>query len=111
MNFRQVSGEQILDRLGEMKIHSWNYRTQDEHIRHIGPTAQDFHAAFGVVEDNRHISSVDADGVALTAIQALHRVVKSKDEELRAYKMRVQSLESRLSEIEARLGPSGTVTR
>jgi hypothetical protein len=35
--------------------------------------AQDFYAAFSVGEDNRHITSIDEDGVALAAIQALHR--------------------------------------
>jgi hypothetical protein len=35
--------------------------------------AQDFYAAFGVGEDNRHITSIDEDGVALSAIKALRR--------------------------------------
>jgi hypothetical protein len=35
--------------------------------------AQDFYAAFGVGEDDRHITSIDEDGVALAAIKALHR--------------------------------------
>ena len=38
----------------------------------MGPTAQDFYAAFGLGEDERHISTVDADGVALAAIQGLY---------------------------------------
>ncbi len=33
--------------------------------------AQDFYAAFGVGEDDRHITSIDEDGVALAAIKAL----------------------------------------
>jgi hypothetical protein len=34
--------------------------------------AQDFYAAFGVGEDDKHITSIDEDGVALAAIKALH---------------------------------------
>jgi hypothetical protein len=34
--------------------------------------AQDFYAAFKVGEDDRHITSIDEDGVALAAIKALH---------------------------------------
>ena len=46
---------------------------QSEHgVRHVGPMAQDFYAAFGVGEDDRHITSIDEDGVALAAIKALH---------------------------------------
>lgn len=43
-------------------------------MAHIRPVAQDFYAAFGVGEDPRRISTVDADGVALAAIQALYRM-------------------------------------
>jgi hypothetical protein len=35
--------------------------------------AQDFYAAFRVGEDDKHITSIDEDGVALAAIKALHR--------------------------------------
>ena len=31
----------------QIPIREWNYITQDAAIRHVGPTAQDFHAAFG----------------------------------------------------------------
>jgi hypothetical protein len=41
--------------------------------------AQDFYAAFGVGESDRHINTVDADGVALTAIQGLYEIVREKD--------------------------------
>jgi hypothetical protein len=53
-----------------MPIQRWNMKSQDASIRHIGPMAQDFHAAFAVGEDNRHINSVDADGVALAPFKA-----------------------------------------
>ena len=48
-------------------------------LRHISPIAQDFSAAFGVGEDDTHINTVDADGVALAAIQGLYHLVQQKD--------------------------------
>ena len=48
-------------------------RRRSQWMVHIGPTAQDFSRAFGLGEDNRHITTVDADGVALAAIQGLYR--------------------------------------
>ena len=54
-------------------MQTWNLKSQDPAIRHIGPMAQDFYAAFNVGEDDKHINSVDADGVALAAIQGLNR--------------------------------------
>ena len=91
-NFQTVDGREILDRLATMPMASWNYKAQDSAIRHIGPVAQDFHEAFGVGEDEKRISSVDADGVALAAIQGLHAIVKEKE-------LDIQNLKTQLSEL------------
>jgi hypothetical protein len=53
--------------------------------------AQDFHAAFGVGPDDKHIATVDADGVALAALQALNQKVQ----EVGALEERVRSLEAK----------------
>jgi len=55
-------------------------------LRHVGPMAQDFYAAFHVGEDDRHITSIDEDGVALAAIEALHaenRTLRAENRALR----------------------------
>jgi uncharacterized protein (DUF3084 family) len=46
--------------------------------------AQDFHAAFHVGEDNRHITTVDSEGVALAAIQGLYAMIEAKDAQISA---------------------------
>jgi hypothetical protein len=69
--FRDLDGEMVLAKLARIPIREWSYKAQDAAIRHVGPTAQDFHAAFGVGEDPLGISTIDADGIALRAIQAL----------------------------------------
>ncbi|UFP94464.1 tail fiber domain-containing protein [Gloeobacter morelensis] len=81
-NFAAVDGEQVLAKLAALPIGTWNYTGQDRSIRHIGPTAQDFAAAFEFGEDDRHINTVDADGVALSALQGLYRVVQRKDQQI-----------------------------
>jgi hypothetical protein len=70
-NFRDVSGEAILASLARLPIREWNYTSQSPSLRHMGPTAQDFRAAFGLGEDERYIGTIDADGVALAAARAL----------------------------------------
>ena len=54
-------------------------RPRRHRSRHLGPTAQDFRAAFGLGEDDTTISTVDEQGVALAAIQGLYAVVQAKD--------------------------------
>jgi len=46
-NFAGVDGQQVLASLADMPITTWNYRVEGSAVRHMGPTAQDFYAAFG----------------------------------------------------------------
>ncbi|NJO05922.1 MAG: hypothetical protein HC876_10595 [Chloroflexaceae bacterium] len=46
--------------------------------------AQDFAAAFGLGADDISITTVDADGVALAAIQGLHTLVQEQDAQINA---------------------------
>src|SRR5690606_25504784 len=46
-DFRDVDAEEVLAKLSRMPIQSWRFRTEEGAARHVGPTAQDFHAAFG----------------------------------------------------------------
>ena len=98
-NFQAADGEALLARLHAIPILTWNYKSQDDSIRHIGPLAQDFYAAFGVGEDDKHIATVDADGVALAAIQALYKLSLEKDKEIEQLKREMSELHARLEQL------------
>jgi hypothetical protein len=91
-NVAPADASGILSLLADLPISTWNYVGQDPSVRHIGPMAQDF-AAFGVGEDEDHISAVDADGVALAAIQGLYKLLQEKDGQIAALEARVAALE------------------
>lgn len=93
MNFAAVDKVNVLQALAQMPMETWNYKTQDAAIRHMGPSAQDFYAAFGVGADERYISAVDADGVALVAIQGLYQIVQEKNAQISALEARLAVLE------------------
>lgn len=103
-NFRSVDAPEILRRVVEMPLSTWNYKAQDKAIRHMGPMAQDFYANFGVGEDERHISTVDADGVALAAIQGLNQKLEAQLKEqrtaLRATEAALQSQNAQLQALQ-----------
>ncbi len=82
-NVRPVDTESALEEVLALPINTWNYKTQDPAIRHMGPMAQDFHAAFGLGPDELHISNIDADGVALAAIQGLDHRMRAENDLLR----------------------------
>jgi hypothetical protein len=99
-NITPVEGREVLEQLAEVPIATWNYTTQDASVRHIGPMAQDFAAAFAVGNDNRTISTVDADGVALAAIQGLHQIVQEQEVQLATQQQQIEQLEARLAALE-----------
>jgi hypothetical protein len=70
-NFASVDPTDILQRVRELPITTWNYTADDPAVRHVGPMAQDFAALFAVGADDRHIHPLDGQGVALAAIQGL----------------------------------------
>jgi hypothetical protein len=86
----------VLEKVTTLPIARWNYK-HDQETPHLGPMAQDFHAAFGVGLDDKHIATVDADGVALAAIQGLNQKLtdelKQKGTEITELKQRLEKLE------------------
>jgi hypothetical protein len=99
--FSAIKPLDILSKVLALPVSTWQYKTQDQSIRHIGPMSQDFKKAFGVGETDKGITTVDADGVALAAIQGLNQklvnALKVKDAEL-------AKLNSELAAIKKKLG-------
>ena len=96
-NIEAVDGRVVLERLVEVPIATWNYRSQDDAIRHMGPMAQDFYAAFALGLGEKTIDTIDHGGVALAAIQGLNALVQEQA-------TRIAALEAKLSDLEQR-GP------
>ena len=93
-NFAAVNGREVLARVVALPVQTWNYLSQGPSVRHIGPMAQDFQAAFGVGEDDTHINMVDASGVALAAIQGLYQLVQEQEMQLTVLEARLAALEA-----------------
>jgi hypothetical protein len=88
-----VNPGEVLDKVVALPISTWNYKSQDAAVRHIGPMAQDFMAAFAVGETDTGISTVDADGVALAAIQGLNQKLEETRAENAELRERLEKLE------------------
>ncbi len=91
--FAAIDVGDVLSKVVSMPITRWTYRNSSEGA-HIGPMAEDFQAAFELGDDHQHIATVDADGVALAAIQGLNEKLEAENAGLKA----------RLAAIEAQLG-------
>jgi hypothetical protein len=96
-----ADADRLLERVVALPISEWSYKTEPS-VRHIGPMAQDFRSAFATGSDDKCIPSVDENGVALAAIQALYRRVERLDRESQALRNENAELRRELQQIERR---------
>ena len=107
-NFTPVNPKNVLGKILSMPVTQWNLKGTAGK-EHIGPMAQDFHAAFGLNgDDDKHISLVDEGGVALAAIQGLNGKVDDKVSKLESenadLKQQLAALKEMVSQLNAKLG-------
>ena len=104
----RLDAEDVLARIARMAVTEWSYKDQAPSIRHIGPTAQDFRAAFGLGEDPLRIGTLDADGVALTVVRALEARTREMQSGFRARAEALGTENARLGEALADLAGENT---
>jgi len=75
----------------------------------VGPTSQDFRAAFGLGHDVKTISMVEGDAIALAALQGLHHPMQEKDAKIEAQQRDITELRERMSRLEALLSEIDTI--
>jgi Chaperone of endosialidase len=109
-NLVPVDGAAILERLAAMPVYTWNFKGFDPAVRALSPTAQDFHAAFGLGNDDKSIATLNIEGVALAAIQGLYareRVAEAalvaKDREISALEQALRDRDADAADIRGRL--------
>jgi hypothetical protein len=95
-DFTPIRTRDVLAKVAALPISEWRYKAEPNGVKHLGPTAQDFHASFGLGESDRAIGSVDADGVALAAIQGLNQKVEDEQDEHAALKRQLTEQSAQL---------------
>ena len=103
-DFAPVDAAALLERVAKLPLLQWRFKAEDSGVKHIGPMAQDFRAAFGLGGSSTSIATVDADGVALAAIQGLNQLVREKDAELQELKRSVLELKAQLNRLSTTQG-------
>lgn len=102
-NRQDVNVESVLRSLRAIPVQTWNYVWDAEGIRHMGPMAQDVFAAFGLGVDEAHLAPLDANGIAMAAIQALTDRTESQARENDALRSDVEALKTQNADLEARV--------
>lgn len=81
-DFEEVNKQEILDKIQDLDVTQWIYKDRPNEP-HVGPMAEDFYAAFGLGAGDEYISTIDADGVMMLAIQALLEKVEEQSIQIR----------------------------
>ncbi|HTJ64378.1 MAG TPA: tail fiber domain-containing protein [Alphaproteobacteria bacterium] len=89
-DFRAAALGDVLDRLARMPVYYYRMKDDTAGVRYLGPTAQDFRAAFQLGDGDTTINTANAQGVALAAAKGLA-------EKLHEAEARIAGLEQQLA--------------
>ncbi|QCC52575.1 hypothetical protein [Halapricum salinum] len=106
---RPIDPDEVLSGVESLSISRWAYDANPD-VDRMGPMAGEFHDTFGLGDDPETIGHVDADGVALAAVQGLSERLHEKDdrideleEQTELLREKNRQLHERNEELEARL--------
>lgn len=112
-DFTDIDPRDVLASLVAMPIAQWRWKGEAEAVRHMGPTAQDFRAAFSLGYDDKTISLVDSEGVALAAIKGLNAKLEEqlaeKERQLMVQENEIAELRERMRQVESLRGELAVV--
>jgi len=100
-DFQAIDAGDVLNRVSQLEMSSWRYK-QGSPGKHIGPIAEDFEQVFGLGTDGKTISVVDANGIALAAIQGLYAEVQKRDRAIESLAAQVAELRGQVDTISKR---------
>jgi hypothetical protein len=95
-NFALVNGNDVLSRLRNVPVSTWNYISEGRNVRHIGPMAEDFYKQFGLGTGATSIGVQDLAAVSLAAVKSLdERTIKLQQKTAEVDQLRAEVNELR----------------
>lgn len=85
----------VLSKFETLPISTWTYNSDGDDVKHLGPMAQDFRAAFGLGVSDKNYDPIDAHGVQMAAIKAMLFRIQQLEKENDALEKRLEKLEKR----------------
>ncbi len=90
-NFLMVNGNDVLASLRAIPVSTWNYISEGNNVRHMGPMAEDFYQQFKLGTGNTSIGVQDLAGVSIAAVKALdERTLELEKKTVEVEKLRTE---------------------
>jgi hypothetical protein len=102
-HFRAVDLDAVLDRLNAMPVFYYEMKHSKSPIRYLGPTAQDFKAAFGLGDSETMIATGNEAGVTIAATQALYRKLKDDEAKIATLQRQLAKQDAAMASLQLRL--------
>lgn len=99
--FQAVDPSTMLAKFAQLPILEWSYKSDDQKLRHVGPTVEDFRNAFGLGTEGRYIFPMDVQGVTMAAVQGLYQVVQEKDAQIAELQKQIEEIRQLLLQQQA----------
>lgn len=95
-NYTNIDLNQILEKIDQLPVMGWNYKTDDASVRHIGPFSEDFFETFKLSNSTVSINPTDEIGVTMVGVKALSAKVKEQDKKIEQLQQEIEQLKTRL---------------
>lgn len=105
-NITSISPIRYVNKLDSIDVYSWNYKSQNKEIKHIGPMAQDFYATFDIGADSTMINSGDFDGINLLLLKGLNEkldLIEDQKEKISELEKELMLLEEKRLQMQKKL--------
>jgi len=89
--FAPLDPSVVLKKFAQLPIQEWSYKSDEQKLRHIGPTVEDFRNAFGLGTSGQYIFPMDVQGVTMAAVQGLYQLVQEKDAQIAELQRRLDT--------------------
>ncbi|MDD5681344.1 MAG: tail fiber domain-containing protein [Candidatus Omnitrophica bacterium] len=95
-NFTQLNPDDLLNKINQLDITRWNFKSEGKKITHIGPVAEDFYHLFKTGDAEDHLATIDTAGVSLAGVKALSGKVKSQQEQIKSQQEQIKSQQKQI---------------
>jgi hypothetical protein len=102
-NFSLVDSKDVLSKIRRLSVSTWNYISEGQQARHIGPMAEDFYKEFGLGTSDKSIGMQDLASVSLAGVKALEERTTDLQSENVELKAKVNTLEEQLKQQQSQI--------
>jgi hypothetical protein len=95
-NFTQLNPDDILQKIDQLDLTRWNFKSEGKSITHIGPVAEDFYRIFKTGDSEKNLATIDSVGVALAGVKGLSVQVKNQQKQIQQLQEKISMLEAKL---------------